>query len=296
MARSSRSSKVSSRPAAAPVRRPGAPPDWPIVILAALGALLTGYLTLKALGGSVPAFCTTGSGCDLVQQSRWSRLLGIPIALFGFGLYALLAIIAAVPAKPVKRWRRLWSLALIGLAISVYLTLLSVFSIQAFCGWCLASLLLIAAIFVVLNLRRPDTSTGFVWRAWLVNHAIVLVALLGVVYAQQSGMLTPPENPRLAALAEHLTERGAKFYGAEWCVNCRNQKELFGRSAERLPYVECSPFGPKGAMSFTCISAGVSAYPTWIIRGKPYTEVMQPEELARRSGFDWNGFDKRKEP
>ena len=281
--------------ASAPVARPRTPPDWPIVILAGLGALLCLYLSIVALSGDAPALCTPGSGCDAVQQSAWSRLFGIPVALFGFGLYALLAIIAALPMKPVKRWRRLWTLALLGVVISIYLTLAAALSVQATCAWCLASLVLIVAIFATLTLRRPDTAPGTAWRGWLVNHAIVLAALIGVVFAAQSGLLTPPEDARLAALATHLKQRGAKFYGASWCRNCADQKRLFGRAAERLPYVECSPGGPKSTMAFVCASAGVTAYPTWVIRGRPYPEVMQPEQLARRSGFDWDGFAEKRE-
>jgi hypothetical protein len=36
-----------------------------------------------------------------------------------------------------------------------------------------------------------------------------------------------------------------------------------------------------------CLNAGVEAFPTWIIRGKRYTEVMDVDELAKRSGFTW---------
>jgi hypothetical protein len=207
----------------------------------------------------------------------------------------LLAILAALPAKPVKRWRRLWSLALLGVVVSVYLALAAAFSVQATCAWCMASLVLIAAIFATLTVRRPDTAPGTAWRIWLVNHAIVLAALVGIVYAAQSGLLTPPEDARLAALATHLKQRDAKFYGASWCRNCAEQKRLFGRAAERLPYVECSPNGPRGTMAFACSSAGVTAYPTWVIRGRLYPEVIQPEQLARRSGFDWDGFAKKQE-
>jgi uncharacterized membrane protein len=284
-----------SRPAPS-ARKPGTPPDWPILTLAGLGALLCLYLSIQALAGHPPALCTAGSGCDAVQQSPWSRVFGIPVALFGFALYALIALVAALPSKPVKRWRRMWSLALVGVAVSVYLTLAAAFSVKATCAWCLTSLGLILAIFATLTLRRPDTAPGVPWRGWILNHAIVLLALVGTVYAQQSGLLTPPEDPRLAALATHLAQRDAKFYGASWCANCAEQKRLFGRAAERLPYVECSPNGPKGTVAFACTSAGVQAYPTWVIRGRIYAEVMPPQELARRTGFDWNGFAAKQEP
>jgi uncharacterized membrane protein len=266
-------------------------PDWLIFGLAVAGVLLTGYLGFTALNQDAPAFCSAGSGCDVVQQSRWSTLFGIPIALWGFGLYVLLAFAALFADAKVKAWRRMWTLSLIGLAVSLYLTLAGAIALDAFCAWCLVSLGLLIAIFAILSLRRPSTAPGMPVKQFALNHAIVLVALLGVMHVAQSGLLVPPENPRLKALAEHLDARGVKFYGSSTCPVCSEQKDLFGRSAERLPYVECTPNGRSGAVAFACISANINAYPTWIIRGRPYQQILQPEELARRSGFDWNGFE-----
>lgn len=292
--RRDRTPRRDSTPPPAARRRP-LTPDWPIFALAMAGLLLTGYLTISALGRETPAFCTTGSGCDLVQQSQWATLLGAPIALWGFGLYALLALAALFATPKVKSWRRIWTLSLVGVAVSAYLTALAAFALQAFCGWCLASFALILAIFVLATLRRPRTEPGEPWPRLLRNHALGVALLLGAMYVVQAGWLMPPEDARLAALAEHLEARGAKFYGASWCPKCQEQKELFGRSAERLPYVECSPQGRRGAVAFACVSANVQAFPTWIIRGRAYPEVLDPEQLARRSGFDWKGFEARTE-
>ena len=59
------------------------------------------------------------------------------------------------------------------------------------------------------------------------------------------------------ALAEHLAEEGALFYGASWCPHCQEQKRLFGASASRLPYIECSPAGRNTPQAPSCNSAGV---------------------------------------
>lgn len=291
MAKSRRDRSAPRDPAPRPAaRRAPLTPDWPTLIMALVGLLLTAYLGFQALNQDTPAFCTAGSGCDLVQQSRWSHLFGVPIALWGFGLYLLLALAALFATPRVKSWRRLWSLSLIGVAVSVYLTLVAAIALQAFCGWCLVSFGLLVAIFVRLCLRRPATAPGVPWKTIAINHSIVLAAVLGTMHVAQSGMLVRPEDPRLKALAEHMDLRGVKFYGASWCPTCQEQKDLFGRSAERLPYVECSPNGRTGAVAFECVSANIAGYPTWVIRGRNYQEVLQPQELARRVGFDWDGF------
>ena len=85
------------------------------------------------------------------------------------------------------------------------------------------------------------------------------------------------------AIANHLKVRGAQFYGAWWCPACTQQKALFGKeAAARLPYVECTDAstGPR------CSAAGVRAFPTWDMPGKPRLGGVQSvEELARWSGF-----------
>ena len=104
-----------------------------------MGLLISGYLSYVAFADSPPALCSEGSGCDLIQQSRWSRLFGIPIALWGFATYALIAAAAVIPSTRLRRWRRVWTLSLIGVAISVYLTTVGLTELQATCGWCMAS-------------------------------------------------------------------------------------------------------------------------------------------------------------
>ncbi len=264
-------------------------PDRRVLTLAVLGMLITGYLVAVAFSGSGAAFCTEGSGCDLVQGSRWSTLLGAPIALWGFALYAVIAAIAGLtPARP-KRWRRLWVLTLMGVAVSLYLTVVGLVALEAVCAWCLASLVTLLAIFVILNLGRPDTP-GMPWSRWWLKNIAVAVAVLAGLQVYHSGLLAPREDPRLAALAQHLEGMGARYYGASWCPNCQAQHRAFGAAHTRLPYVECSPEGRGGPVALACVNESIGAYPTWIIRGRRIENMIEPETLARYSGFDWDGF------
>lgn len=262
-------------------------PDWVIVGLAGVGLLITGYLTGVAFTSTGAAFCGEGSGCDLVQSSRWSTLLGLPIALWGFGLYALIALTAWTMPPRLKRWRRLSFLALAGVAVSAYLTVSGIVYLDAVCLWCLASFATITAVFVAVLLRRPDTAPGVAWTTWSANSVITAVVIIAVLHVWQNDLLRP-ENPRLKALAEHLDDNGAKFYGAYWCPACQQQKRHFGSSADRLPYVECTPNGRNGPRAEACDSRDIAQYPTWIIDGSRLQGVLPPEELARYSGFRWD--------
>lgn len=266
-------------------------PDIPVLVLAVLGLLLTGYLTLVAWGNGTPALCAQGGGCDVVQGSRWSTLLGLPLPLWGFGLYALIALAAVTGATPAARWRRLSRLTLLGLAISLYLTIAAIVDLGATCGWCLASLVTMAALFACVHLRRPGAPLGQgSWGSWWLGNGLVAVGVLVVLQLVLGGVLERrPENPRVAALAEHLQETGARYYGASWCGSCARQNRLFGASARRLPYVECSPAGRGGPTARECVEAGVTSYPTWQVNGLLHPGVQTPPDLARLSGFDWEG-------
>jgi uncharacterized membrane protein len=267
-------------------------PDWPVLSLALFGVLITAYLVVVSFSAGSVAFCAEGSGCDLVQRSRWSELLGAPIALWGFGLYATIAVIAALSPPRLTRWRRLWALALFGVAVSLYLTVVGVVALQAVCAWCLASLATVVAMFLVLTLRRPASAPGVPWVRWWTQHGLAAVVLVALLQVYHSDLLAAREDPRLAALAEHLDAVGARYYGASWCPNCQAQHRAFGAAHKRLPYVECSPEGRGGPVAFACVSQDIGAYPTWIIRGRRIEQMLEPETLARYSGFDWDGFER----
>lgn len=262
--------------------------DLVLRALAVFGLLVTAYLAWVAWRAGGPVLCSEGSGCDLVQGSRWSRFLGLPIAAWGFVLYALLAWAAWRPAPRLLRWRRLWRLSFLGLAVSVYLTVAGLVALRAACAWCLLSLATMAAIFAVVHATRPHGAPGAPWPTWLLGNGLLALGLLAALQLSAMGLLERREDPRLRALAEHLAQADARFYGASWCPNCTEQKRLFGAAAKRLPYVECSPEGRGGGVAFECIGARIGAYPTWVIEGRHYPELMPPERLARLTGFDWD--------
>ena len=277
-----------TRVAAAPSRARHPLDNW-LLGLALAGIALTSYLTFVAWFGEHPAFCGAGSECDIVQQSRWSTFLGAPMAFWGLLTYALLARqVWRLRARP-SAWRMALVFAAAGAAVSWYLTLVSIFSIEATCGYCLASFAVMNALLVLLLVRRPAHMPEHRWANSLPTPIGVAALIVLAMSLHFSGIFDPaagPEKPYLKALAIHLRDSGARFYGAYWCPSCQRQKELFEASAERLPYVECTPNGRNGARSFACTANDVQDYPTWIINGRRYTGVLPADELARLSGFE----------
>ncbi|MEA5464157.1 glutaredoxin family protein [Leptothoe sp. PORK10 BA2] len=102
-------------------------------------------------------------------------------------------------------------------------------------------------------------------------------------------------------LADYLANTGATMYGAYWCPHCARQKQLFNQAAQQVPYVECDARGVNTQVDL-CHAVGITAYPTWEIRGEFYLGTQPLKELAILSGFEqspaperiendaWGGF------
>jgi uncharacterized membrane protein/glutaredoxin len=263
-------------------------PNWPLLALSGAGMLLAGYMAWTAFGGESVKGCGIGSGCDIVLNSEWSKFLGMPTAFWGFLTYAALAGTAYV--KRVDRhWQYAWGLSLFGLLYSAYLTTVALTVLDAACPYCLTSFGLMLATFILVAWQRPANLTGFSWSNWLLKTAavpLVFILILHLSYTGVIGGVSTPDNPIARALADHLTKTGARFYGANWCPHCKEQKHVFGTAATRLPYIECSPQGgQRTPTAKVCLDAGVGSYPTWFINGEKIEEVLNIQQLSAKSGF-----------
>jgi uncharacterized membrane protein len=193
-------------------------PDWIVVALALVGLAVAGYLTALKLGGNQAFLCRGGSGCDLVQASRYSVLAGVPTAMWGAGMYLAIAVLAAMP-RTARRWQAAFMLASGAVAFSLYLTYISIFAIGATCPYCLASGGIAVALLVVMLWRRPATQGRHVaaYRpgrlAGLGITAGVFTVLVGAfIFAADFSVPAGYQS----ALARHMAKSQAIFYGAFW--------------------------------------------------------------------------------
>jgi len=123
-------------------------------VLALCGLLVSTYLLLYKLGVIGSMVCGAANPCERVQASRYSMLLGVPVAAYGVGGYvvllalALAGLQASQASRPaITRW--LAGLSALGVAFSLYLLYLELFVIHAVCRWCSVSGVLILAICAV---------------------------------------------------------------------------------------------------------------------------------------------------
>jgi uncharacterized membrane protein len=136
----------------------------PGLILAALdivGLSIATYLSTVELAGRVPV-CGPIHGCEEVARSEYSRIGGVPVAVFGVALSLLLLTLA------IAWWRSNlfalllahYGLSLAGVLFEVYFLYIQIFVIGAVCVWCTSyglSLVLRFVIALIVWLRGQPT-------------------------------------------------------------------------------------------------------------------------------------------
>lgn len=122
-------------------------------LVALVGLFVAGYLALYKAGVIGTLACGAGS-CETVQLSRWATLLGLPVALWGVGYYAVVFLLAF--ASTLDRWADSRGLALTlamltgwGVVFSAWLTYLELFVINAICRYCVVSAGLAVVLFAL---------------------------------------------------------------------------------------------------------------------------------------------------
>ena len=204
--------RTSAAPVAAAAR------DWPVAGLALAAFAISVYLAATKLAGGTPLFCDAGSGCDIVQASRWATFVGIPTAAWGAVVYAGIAALA-LTGLPPKRWLWTFALAAGAVTVSAYLTAIELFVLRAICPWCVVIALLAVAILVALLVRRPapagKRSPTRPARVATVGAgaAVVTLVLVAGIWAFDPG---GPSSSYATSLARHLGTSGGVMYGAFW--------------------------------------------------------------------------------
>jgi hypothetical protein len=117
----------------------------------------------------------------------------------------------------------------------------------------------------------------------------IVVGVLLVMVLAFSGVFRTTGNGtkdigKYDEFAQCLTESGAKMFGAFWCPHCIDQKNSFGKSWDKVNYIECSLPDKSGQTPF-CRSEGIKGYPTWeFADGSRQSGFIQLESLSETTG------------
>ena len=123
-----------------------------IGLLATLGSINALYLTWIKSSNSEAA-CAGIGDCDAVNNSLYSEIFGIPVAMLGLALYVFIVVLVCLEARRPKWtfWIQLavFGLALAGMLFSGWLTYVEIEILQLICPYCILSAVLIVAIFTL---------------------------------------------------------------------------------------------------------------------------------------------------
>lgn len=118
---------------------------------------------------------------------------------------------------------------------------------------------------------------------------LLAIVLSPVLLAASCSSQNGPSTAEAEAVAQWVTQAGAKMYGAWWCPHCQDQKEMFGESAfKKVTYIECA--NPDRSQNAVCQAAGIKSYPTWeFADGSRVSQVMDFDELKEKTGYPKDG-------
>jgi hypothetical protein len=123
-------------------------------------------------------------------------------------------------------------------------------------------------------MAKPSSST-----LMLVAFGVLVFGGL-IAFAVFRQVAPSPNDP----LAQCLTDKGVKMYGAWYCPHCAAQKEAFGTAFSKVTYVECADPNTKAELQ-VCKDAGITGYPTWVFPDGSRLEGEQPlDTLAAKAG------------
>ena len=206
-----------------------------VAAVAGSGGAETAYLTYSKLTG-VQGLCA--SGCGSVLEGPYAQLPGgVPLAAVGLLAYAAVLFLALGDVDKTRK--PLVALTSAMAAASVCLMGLLLFWLNQTCVLCFGSATL---CFTNAWLMRSERGSRAPFVAATVLAALVQFSTVaGNVALKEARMIVQPAvaaetttpkqlfspppvktatTPKAAALAKHLSAKGARMYGAYWCSHC----------------------------------------------------------------------------
>src|SRR5512133_3421533 len=123
-----------------------------IAILAIIGLLVSIYMTIYKLTDN-DAMCIGNGGCSVVNASRYSEVNGIPVAVIGVGGYAAILALLFLEQRPgffqENGTMMVFGISLLVFLFTLYLIVVEIFFIKAYCPFCLTSQAVMTIIFIL---------------------------------------------------------------------------------------------------------------------------------------------------
>lgn len=122
-----------------------------------------------------------------------------------------------------------------------------------------------------------------------VRIVVIMLVVIAVAIFAWTKLSKPDQSlAKKEALAQCLTDKGVKMYGAFWCPHCAAQKKDFESAFSKVTYVECAlPDNPRDQTQ-ACKDANIDSYPTWIFAdGSRVSGEQTLNDLATKAGCSY---------
>jgi uncharacterized membrane protein len=125
-------------------------------VLAAIGLIDSMYLTYVKLSHQ-QVYCGGLGECETVNNSPYSEIYGLPIALLGIGGYLLIIALLYLETRG-GIWQSnsrllVFGISLVGILYSIYLTYIEIAVLNAICPYCVLSAVVMLLLFIISTYR-----------------------------------------------------------------------------------------------------------------------------------------------
>lgn len=135
-----------------------------MLLLTLAGALLSFYIYYTDVF-KIATICPTG-GCAKVASSEYSKLLGIPVSMWGMIYYLGFGVLIMFKEKFSNFYKYLLSFFVFaGIVFTIYLRFVELFYIKAICIWCWGSVVIVVLLTILYflsmrvdNEENPETN------------------------------------------------------------------------------------------------------------------------------------------
>jgi len=120
------------------------------IIVSFLGFLDASYLTVEHYRNALLP-CIIFKGCEQVTTSAYSKVFGLPLALYGAAYYLFMLLVSVFYFDTKNKWgfNILKYLPVTGFLASAYFVYLQLFVIHAICTYCVISATTSTALFIL---------------------------------------------------------------------------------------------------------------------------------------------------
>jgi uncharacterized membrane protein len=126
---------------------------WLVPALLSVGGMGIDFILFYNKISYTSTACPLGGSCDLVNNSVFSEIFGIPVSAFGILSFAFFLVVSLAAWHKMVEEKMAWmAMAIVsGLSLlgALYFVYLMVFVLEAICTWCVFSHLILLTIFLL---------------------------------------------------------------------------------------------------------------------------------------------------